>query len=268
MSGTVTRPVVVGMNGSHKSLGALRWAAKEAVVRDTTLVLFQACLFETPGHDGSEDAELLLEHVYRWNRHAAGFARSIAPGVEVEVKIRLGLAPDLLLAESVLASLLVLGARGHGRVREAAVTSAVVAKARCPVVVVRGRYGARGSVVVGVSASSSSEQALRFALDAAAVRGAPTHVVHVWHDATFLRFGTRASAERRSLEDRVAGWARKYPGLRITAEALRDRKPSHALTRAVPDALMIVIGSSGRGAVGSTGSDLLAQANCPVVVVH
>src|SRR5947207_4402524 len=109
MSGTATRPVVVGMNGSQKSLAALRWAAKEAVIRDTTLVLFQACLFETPDHDGSEDAELLLEHVYRWNRHAARLARGIAPGVEVEVKIRLGPAPDLLLAESALPSLLVLG---------------------------------------------------------------------------------------------------------------------------------------------------------------
>ena len=283
MDGTATRPVIAGMDGTQESLAALQWAAKEAVRRDTRLVLFHACQFEGPESrhpELPEDSELLLEHVYRWNRHAAELARGIAPGVEVELRIRLGFAPDLLLAESLTAALIVLGAHGLGGLRGALIGSValtVAAKADCPVVVVRGRSRMRGPVVVGVDGSASSEQALRFALDAAVARGAPLDVLHAWHEAAFLRFGTRflarATAERRALEEQVAGWARKYPDLEITTDAVQDHKPSHALMRAVSGAQLIVIGSRGRGAVsggllGSTGNDLLAHATCPVAIVH
>jgi nucleotide-binding universal stress UspA family protein len=262
MSATTTRPVIVAMDGSKGSLTALRWAAKEALSRKTPLRLFHACQFG----DGGEDFELLLEHVYRWNRHAAGLARMIAPGVAVDVKIRLGPAVDLLRAESSEASMLVLAG-------PAAAT--VAAEASCPVVVVRGPPRTRGPIVVGVDGSEPAEQALRFALDAASARGVPLDVVHAWHDAGFLRVGveflTRVARERHVLEDRIAGWVRKYPELEITADTVQDRRPSNALLRAVPAAQLIVVGgrAAGQGgSLGPIGDELLAHALCPVAVVR
>ncbi|WIV53897.1 universal stress protein [Amycolatopsis nalaikhensis] len=268
MTATATRPVVAGVDASAAALAAVRWAAAEAVRRDTTLRLLHACVFgdERP-HD---DSELLLEHVYRFLRRAAEVAREQAPGVRVETQVRLGLAVDLLLAESADAALVVLGSHGLGGLRGALIGSValrVAAGASCPVVVVPGQRSTRtGPVLVGFDPSGSSEHALRFALEEAAAVCARVHVVHAW------RIGD-GHVEQRELEAHLAGWARKYPALEITAQALRDRSPARALLAAAPGARLIVVGTRGRGPVaggvlGSTGNALLAHAACPVAVVH
>jgi nucleotide-binding universal stress UspA family protein len=267
MTATANRPVLAGVDASAASLAAVHWAAEEARRRDTTLRLLHACVFEdaTPRkHD-----ELLLEHGYRWLHRAAEAAAEWAPGVRVEMAVQLGLAVDLILAESADAALVVLGSHRLGGLRGALIGSValrVAAGASCPVVVVPGRPGRTGPVVVGLDASDSGEHALRFALDEAAALRAPVHVVHAWHDGDGV-------TEQRDLETRVASWARKYPNLEITAHAVRDRIPSRALLAAASGARLIVVGTRGRGPVtggilGSTGNALLAHAACPVAVVH
>jgi nucleotide-binding universal stress UspA family protein len=146
MTATANRPVLAGVDASAASLAAVHWAAKEARRRDTTLRLLPACVFEdaTPRNPG----ELLLEHVHNWLRRAADVAREGAPGVRVETAVRLGLAVDLILAESADAALVVLGSHGLG--------------------------GLRGALIGSV--------ALRVALDEAAALRAPVRVVHAWHD--------------------------------------------------------------------------------------
>jgi nucleotide-binding universal stress UspA family protein len=253
--------VIVGVDTSEESLRAVRWAAHEAARRGTNLRLVHACVVD-PG----DDSELLPEHVTRRTRHAAKIARTAAPGLEVEIDVRLGLAVDLLLAESVTAPLIVLGSHGLGGLRGALVGSValrVAATAKCPVVVFRGHADPRGPVVVGVDFSPASEEALHFAADAAVTRDVPLVVAHA---------GQQAEA-RRELEELVAGWTRKHPALEITTRVVEDREPSRALMAVAPDAQLIVVGSRGRGPVagavlGSTGNDLLTHATCPVAVVH
>jgi nucleotide-binding universal stress UspA family protein len=263
MSATTTRPVVAGVDASAASLAVIRWAACEAAYRDTTLRLLHACLFE--GAPTRVDDEPELEHV----RRGAEIAREAAPGVQVETQVRVGVATDLLLAESADADLVVLGSHGLGGLRGALIGSValrVAAGAACPVVVVRGHSRPGGPVVVGLDPTEASEHALRFGIDEAAARRAPVLVVHAFQ-------GEDEAAAQRDLETRVESWGRKYPALELTARAVRDRIPSRALLQAAADARLVVVGTRGRGPVaggvlGSTGNALLAHATCPVAVVH
>jgi nucleotide-binding universal stress UspA family protein len=259
---TANRPVLAGVDLSAPSLAAVRWAAREAGRRDTTLRLLHACVFE--GGPAHEHEELLLEHIYRWLHRAAVVARDWAPGVRVETAVRLGLAADLLLEEAADAALVVLGSHGLGGLRGALIGSValrVAAEAPCPVVVVPGHQPARtGPVVAGIDRTESSEHALRFAFEEAVATRAPVLVVHAGEDGTEL--GTR-----------VAGWRRKYPDLEVRTQVVPERVPSRALLDAAPDARLIVVGTRGRGPVaggilGSTGNALLSHAACPVAVVH
>ncbi|MET8846802.1 universal stress protein [Amycolatopsis sp. NPDC004625] len=260
---TANRPVLAGVDASEPSYAAVRWAAREAGRRDTTLRLVHACIFE--GTRANEHDELLLEHIYRRLHRAAAIARDWAPGVRVQTAVRLGLAADLLLEESADAALVVLGSHGLGGLRGALIGSValrVAAEAPCPVVVVPGYQPARtGPVVAGIDRSESSEHALRFAFEEAAATRAPVLVVHAGHGG---------DAE---LAARVAAWRRKYPDLDVRTRFAPEREPARALQRAAPDARLIVVGTRGRGPVaggilGSTGNTLLAHAACPVAVVH
>ncbi|SEC64851.1 Nucleotide-binding universal stress protein, UspA family [Amycolatopsis tolypomycina] len=259
---TATMPVLAGVDASASSLAAVRWAAREAGRRDTTLRLLHACVCEDTPADGHD--ELLLEHVHRRLRHAAGIVRDWAPGVRVEMAVRLGLATDLLLEEAAGAAVVVLGSRGLGGLRGALIGSValrVAAAAPCPVVVVPAHQPVRtGPVVAGIDRSGSSEHALRFAFEEAAATRAPVLVVHAGDD----------DAE---LADHVAGRRRRYPDLEVRTQVVPERVPARALQHAAPDARLIVIGTRGRGPVaggilGSTGNALLAHAACPVAVVH
>lgn len=269
MTAAGTRPVVAGVDASTASVTAIRWAAQEALRRDTTLRLLHACILEGTAPPQPDDAEPALEHVGRWLRRGTEIAREAAPGVRVESRLEIGLAVDLLLAESAGAAVVVLGSHGLGGLRGALVGSValrVAAGASCPVVVVRGHANPAGPVVAGLDATASSEHALRFALDEASVRHAPVLVVHAYPDGA-------EPTEQRGLEARVATWARKFPELTISARAVRDRSPSHALLLAAPAAQLLVVGTRGRGPVaggllGSTGNALLSHAACPVAVVH
>jgi nucleotide-binding universal stress UspA family protein len=269
MTATATRPVVAGVDASVASVAAIRWAALEARRRDTTLRLLHACVLEGGTPHPGEKSELVLEHVGRWLERGAGIAREAAPGVRVEVRLEVGLAVGLLLAESADAAVVVLGSHGLGGVRGALIGSValqVAAGASGPVVVVRGHADPAGPVVAGLDATGSSEHALRFALDEASMRRAPVLVVHAFQDGA-------EPTEQRGLEARVAPWARKYPALTISSLAVRDRHPSHALLLAAPAAQLIVVGTRGRGPVaggllGSTGNALVSHAACPVAVVH
>ena len=108
----MSKPIVVGVDGSDASRAALRWAAEEAGLRSVPLVLVHAWSFIPPQPIG--DPGLLAVPVgdlpgqLDAERDAAAGALegavsealAVAPGIEVEEKLVEGDAGDALVAES------------------------------------------------------------------------------------------------------------------------------------------------------------------------
>jgi nucleotide-binding universal stress UspA family protein len=150
----VSKPIVVGIDGSDASKEALRWAAEEAKLRGARLVGVHAWTFVPPQPIG--DPGLLavpagdLPGQLDAERHVAeGIVReaeadvlTAVPGIEFEQKLIEGDAADALVAESESAELVVVGSHGRSGLRAAllgSVSRHVTSHAACPVVVVKAR---------------------------------------------------------------------------------------------------------------------------------
>jgi nucleotide-binding universal stress UspA family protein len=136
--------VVVGVDGSAGARRALRWAAAEARLRGSRLLIVhawnQAYLdvllvgplggFSSAAADMHEAAERLLE------KATAGLD---GEGVEIECRLVEGGAPEVLVAAAAEADLLVVGSRGHGGFAGlllGSVSQQCAHHAHCPVVIV------------------------------------------------------------------------------------------------------------------------------------
>jgi nucleotide-binding universal stress UspA family protein len=150
--------IVVGVDGSEGSFGALEFAAREAALRHATLRLVYA--WQSPAAlyvDGSGLVPLGAleppgEEVFdRFRRHADGIVqhaaetvRKLEPDVVCEASAHEGHPVDTLLAEAAQADLVVVGRRGRGGFASlvlGSVSQQVVHHAPCPVVVVPPAHG-------------------------------------------------------------------------------------------------------------------------------
>jgi nucleotide-binding universal stress UspA family protein len=136
-----SRPVVVGVNGSASSTRALRWAIEHAAVerRAVHAVYAWEWPFSAAGLYGMVPDRAKLAHdADRFlRRQIANAALDGGPVIEAEVVE--GRASAGLLEASTSASVLVVGARGHGAIASAvlgSVSDQVTRHATCPVVVV------------------------------------------------------------------------------------------------------------------------------------
>jgi nucleotide-binding universal stress UspA family protein len=281
-------PVVVGIDGSVAALEAARWAAREAERRRTGLRLVSAFGWRSSGHIGDPGLgagyrTVMLESTRAEVAEAAAAAAEAAPGVEITDEVVDGFPIPVLTAESQRAELVVVGDRGLGGFTGLLIGSvavALAAHAACPVVVVRGELPSpRGPVVVGVDGSPTSEAALAFAFEAAAVRQVPLVAVHAWMDYVadaavwqLVDWEAVEADECRLLADQLAGWAEKYPHVEVRRTVVKDR-PAHALLGQCTGAQLVVVGSRGRGGftglvLGSVSHAVLHHAPCPVAVVR
>ncbi|HEU5470881.1 MAG TPA: universal stress protein [Actinophytocola sp.] len=288
---TTTSPIVVGVDGSDSALHAVRWAAREAELRNAPLRLVHVCTVVPPGYVNLPGhGEVLVDRCRQWLRQAADAARAVADPVEIVTELRAGVIAKGLIEESAGARMVVLGSRGLGGFTELLVgpiAVTVAAHAHSPVVVVR-PPGTRtppvgtGPVVVGVDGSPTSEAAVAFAFEAAALRGVPLLAVHTWLDVDYTGAwialpslvdwaAVRADAQRL-LAERLTAWQEKFPTVEVHRIVEQDR-PARALLAHAKDAQLIVVGSRGRGAwtglgLGSVSHTLLHHAPCPVAVVR
>jgi nucleotide-binding universal stress UspA family protein len=279
----MTNIVTVGVDGSAPSMDAVRWAADEADRRHATLRVVHGHSITTPRLPSGflVEARAAAQHCLRDGVKAALAAH---PALDVEPVLELKPGIDLLADESAKASMVVIGARGHGGFAELVVGStaiALTARAHCPVVVVRGKETAGGPVVVGVDGSPASEAALAFAYDMASRRGAELVAVHVWSDVISVWGGSVpipdldwdevATDERIVLSERLAGWRERYPDTTVR-QVVHENRPAQRLLHEAAGAQLLVVGSLGRGALasallGSVSHALLHHAPCPVAVV-
>ncbi|MFD6446407.1 universal stress protein [Promicromonospora sp. NPDC060204] len=308
MSETRDLPVLVGVDGSDSATEAVRWAAREAARRGAPLVLVSVWTPVPPGVPhaamlGSYEDALIAQGT-QWLDDAAAAAAQEAPDVPVTTRLAIGSVAGQLVGRSATAGLVVLGSRGLGGFTGLLVGSIAVAVAthgHCPVVVVRGQGAAsaqEGPVVVGVDGSPTSREAIRFAFDAAALRGAPLVAVHAWRDAPAPALGRRESPDQavqdqsvqdQSVQDQavqdqavqehgaqaldrwLADARADHPDVRVERVVAPDG-PTAALLDRAEGARLVVVGSRGRGGfrgllLGSTSQALIYHAPCPVAVV-
>jgi nucleotide-binding universal stress UspA family protein len=292
MSGISRPPVVVGVDGSECDELAIRWATKEASIRRLPLRVVN--VLDPPVMARPLDIDLAdriltygREHARQIVDDGAARARSLVPDVEVTPTVVTGQVVPALLAETANARLVVLGSGRRfdaTRIRLGSVAAHVSAHATCPVIVARSPVTGelatavgRGGIVVGVDGSAISEAAIAFAFEEASWRGLGLTVIHAWQTArmpvTFdVAEATREAAEARVLAEALAGWSDKYPDVQVMSRLVRDH-PARALMEEAMGAVLLVVGSHGRGRfaemlLGSVSQVVLRHASTSIAIVR
>jgi nucleotide-binding universal stress UspA family protein len=136
--------VVVGVDGSHQSMAALRWAARIAPALDADIEAVTTWHYPAfygvapvadwrPDLDAEKISELTLDKTFGSDRPA-----------RLSSSVHEGLAPQVLVEMSASADMLIVGSRGHGGFTGlllGSVSSACAEHAQCPVLVVHGDTG-------------------------------------------------------------------------------------------------------------------------------
>jgi nucleotide-binding universal stress UspA family protein len=142
MSVPAVRRIVVGVDGSAGSVSALRWASREASIRDAEVHAVHvreaplrspasyavAALREPRPADDSDDSQM-------WQ----GVLPDLPQGARVRTETTVGLVARILLERAKGAEMLVLGASGEataGSGSTGPVIRACLSRAACPVVVI------------------------------------------------------------------------------------------------------------------------------------
>jgi nucleotide-binding universal stress UspA family protein len=278
------RPVVVGVDGTGRSLRALLWAARDAVIRNRPLhVIHTLPRYEMdvplfpPGR--FELAEIRGKEILAEALTLVGEAH---PGLEVSTDQPMQTPAAAMLEASDRAAEIVLGAKGEdvGNLLLGSTALQVVGHARCPVAVVGHVAIGHRRVAVGSDGSSHSTRALGYAFEAAHLRGAELEVVSAlglpqgWPKHLLWPIpedDDEVAARQREVEAQIAPLEERFPDVDVMLNVHRSA-PLETLTHASHRADLIVLGSRGRGgfhglALGSVTHRMLHLAGCPIVVV-
>jgi nucleotide-binding universal stress UspA family protein len=288
--------VIVGVDDSPGAVGAVRWAAEEAALSGSVLlivhspapavasVLASFGLLEVAAREAGSN--LLLQE-------CAAIAAQVHPELPIEVMLCHGPAVDTLVDLSAVATLIVLGTHHPGGnlvSLTGSVTHRVAVHARCPVAVVptggrRPHLDAHPVVVVGSTGTRLGHRALQLAFAQASRRGLAVRAVRARRGPGQPAQGAqppadpdlteREALEREALEREVhrelADLAASYPHVPATAVVL-DTEPAEALLAASRDAELLVLGchhsedrwSSRLGPVPAT---VLHRTSCPLILI-
>ena len=281
--------VVVGIDAAGSAENAVDWAAAEAAARRCRLRIVHALPPPLPADPHGLIPPLSLpaaqEAAEAQLRHAASRARRIDADLPVSTRLVPGNAAQVLLAQSREARLLVLGGRGRRGLRTLlahAVSTRVIARASCPVAVVRARQTAgepacsAPRVVVGVDGSATSTAVMDYGVRAARQRGVPLVAVHAWNvdppaDVECFPTGSDQAelVARRLLEEAVRPWTAAVPD--VVGKLVCD-EPGRALVTESRGAALLVVGAPRRrwlrGLVsGSTVRRVLRHDHSPTTVL-
>jgi nucleotide-binding universal stress UspA family protein len=295
VTGRAVGSIVVGVDGSLASAVAVSYASDLAERRGLALRLVSAYEKARSVDTGAHrcrpaanvtrrryTAELLLGAVFER-------AQLRHPQMEILRCVTPGSAARVLVREARAADVLVLGLGGKAGSRHLgfrSTTTKVVARARVPLIAVPAAAEAptqtRSGIVVGLDPVEPYDAVLEFAFRAAWEMRETLTAVHAWRlpapvvgPAMPVLVGDRgviAGVEWAALEHTLAGWADRFPEVRLEKKVVRAHA-STALLDEASCALLLVIGCRA-GAdetiarLGSVARHVLTRTETPVAVVH
>jgi nucleotide-binding universal stress UspA family protein len=280
--------IVVGVDGSPASDAAVRWAAREAMMRVVPIKFINVVAptlvssAMAPNHtitQGEEDqARQILKQARRIVEELAGEKR---PDIHTQRQYA-GVVPTLVEASND-AQMVVVGSsrRAFGRGMLGPVIAGLLHHANCAVTVVPDPESAQhevgdAPVLVGIDGSTASEGAAALAFEEASRRGVPLLALQAWSDVGVLPilgmdWRTYRDEGAELLGERLAGWQELYPDVQVHRRLVCD-VPDRWLVDESRNAQLVVLGSGGRGGyagmhMGSVTSAVVRSARVPVIVV-
>ncbi|ORI20443.1 hypothetical protein BJD99_02965 [Rhodococcus sp. 1163] len=285
---TVLTEIVVGVDGSESSRGALAWAAGLAHdVKARIRIVYALPQRESANRVTRElrasKPRLLGKRLLRSSRNEV---HRIDPDIAVDTVLTDDPIASFLGALSHTADLIVIGGNPSSPVRDVVFghhATRIVADARCPVVVWRPHAVAPAvtsqPVVVGVDNSDSSHGAILGAFWFADTLKAPLMALHMVSSGSH-RPATTVDADVQEpkegslawLGSRVTATSERHPSVELHLHCL-EASADHELRRASETARLVVVGSRGLGPVagsirGSVGQSLVHSSHCPILVVR
>ncbi|MQS06706.1 hypothetical protein FNX48_005800, partial [Streptomyces sp. IF17] len=254
----MVRYVTVGIDGSEAGRAAAAWGAEIATRRGLPLRLVYAwgiiSAWEAP-MDAPQHLRMTAEEKLTETGDAIAATH---PGLEIRRESPPESPVPALLDRAMDSDLLVLGARGLGTIAGfllGSVSHAVVARAECPVLVVRADSagpegpaevpGTARPICVGLKRPDRpDEEVLEFAFAEAARSELPLRVVHTRRSGDD---GARAGAggsipgdPASRLEAALTPWREKYPQVAVEAVAIGDGAAEGLLTEAAGARLLVL----------------------------
>jgi nucleotide-binding universal stress UspA family protein len=283
--------ILVAVDGSAESDAAVRWAAREAELRDSPITLAHVVVpvvtswpvrsLQAEFNEWQEDnARQVLEQGEKILQSSLGAPELASVGAEVLQDY----AVPALVGASRDARMIVVGSRGmgaFGRTLLGSVSGGVVRHARCPVAIVHAEEAQSPDhtppILLGIDGSPASEAATALAFDEASRRGVELVALHAWSDVGVfpvlgMHWQEYEDEGHEILGERLAGWQEQYPDVVVRRRIVCDR-PARWLIDDSQQAQLVVVGSHGRGGfpgmlLGSVSTAVAEGAKAPVIVVR
>ncbi|MFG2492379.1 universal stress protein [Streptomyces caniferus] len=284
--GAMEHPLTVGTDGSDAAFRSLDWAVDEAARHGLPLRIVHASRWEryegtAPGPERPGE-QVLAENIVE---SAAAHARHRQADIEVSGEVLADDAVTALLNEALHASVLVLGSRGLGEITGlllGSVSLTVAARARCPVIVVRGDpaglAGTHERILLGVTDPAGEMAAVRFAFREAEARRCTLQAVCAWRHAAHgtaddppLPEGADEHRASALLDTALAEASAAHPEVRVRRALVEGPAHKVLVHRAAAADLLVVAAQRRRGHFGlqpgRVAHTALCHAACPVAVV-
>ncbi|MFI5763432.1 universal stress protein [Streptomyces sp. NPDC051563] len=286
--------VTAGLDGSHESVAAARWAAHEANLRGVPLALVHVEEWLEGPPLAVATTEVRREWAQGLLREASEEIKGLYPNLEITSRRLSGIPATALARAAASSDMLVLGSRGLGGIAGfvlGSISAGTIAATDQPIVLVRapldeatpaeGR-GTDGPIVTGVDIGRPCDALLSFAFDEAARRGCALRVIHAWSPPPVvgsgysygLDLGVQEEIGRgiaTAVDEMIRPWCEKYPSVTVAPEVFIGQSAIQ-LVDASKGAALVVVGRRIRRSaygthIGGIAHAVLHHAAAPVAVI-
>jgi len=248
--------IVVGIDGSPWSDGALEWAIDQAALEHRTLTIVHAIAAFPESTRMADSSGLDLRRLFEDSRAdaenvldtAVSHALDREPQLDVHHVLSVSDPRTILLDLGEQAAMVVVGSRGRGPVASlllGSVSVAVSKHASCPVVVrrLKGPTQPGNRIVVGVDGTEDSVAAIEFAYRMASFRQCSLSVLHCYWTASPVAPSPRGpdlAADRALVSESLAGMAEKFPEVEVTVDLVSGFADRHLIAASAGYDLVVV----------------------------